>query len=981
MQDEVLTGVHILVVDDNAHLLHAASRLLEKAGYEVLNAATGEEALRVARRVKPDLMLLDVVLPDMDGLEIAQRIKRDTALVDTYVILLSSVKISLDERTEALETVADDYIVRPIPNRELLARVRAMLRIQRAERALREANAALEQRVATRTAELDQANQALRAEVAARQRVEDALRENAEVLRRLVRGTASATGPVFFETLVEELADWLGVRWALVGEISPDAPERVRPLAFWCDSCLKDLEAYDLVGTPCERVQKRDFCVFSSDVVDLFPTDRMLRNLGVVWYAGIPLRDKAEGHAREGKAVGILCAMHDQVIEPPENIAEIFSIFSHRAGAEVIRRQMEDALRESEHKYRELVENANSIIFRMDTEGRVTFLNEFAQRFFGYTEDEILGQPAVGTVVPEKGRHGEDLATMIQDLLHHPDRYPTNENENVRSDGTRVWVAWTNKAIRDAEGRLTGVLCVGNDITARKHIEAALRESERKFRAISNSAQDAILMMDDAGRITFWNDAAERIFGYTRREAMGQVLHELLAPPHYHTAYHEGLTRYRDSGQGCVLGRTLEMTALRKNGEEFPIELSISAIALQGTWHAVGIVRDITRRMQVEDEMRKLSRAVEQSPSTVVITDPEGNIEYVNPKFTQLTGYAPEEVIGENPRLLKSGDHLPEFYEVFWATLTSGGEWRGEFHNQRKNGELYWERAAISSIRGPDGEIQYYVKVGEDMTERKQMEAELKRSNAELQQFAYVISHDLQEPLRMVNGFLTLLAKRYEGQLDDKAQQYIAFAVDGAERMQKMIKALLEYARVNTRGQALVPVDVEDVLARVLHNMRFRIDESQAEITYDALPAVMADSVQLEQVFQNLVGNALKFHDDAPPRIHIAAECGVDAEGREVTVAPEPEVTMMCRFSVRDEGIGIAPEHTEEIFRVFRRLHTRDEYEGTGIGLAICKRIVERHGGRIWVVSELGEGSTFFFTLPMITTISDVDVTTVGASV
>jgi hypothetical protein len=186
-----------------------------------------------------------------------------------------------------------------------------------------------------------------------------------------------------------------------------------------------------------------------------------------------------------------------------------------------------------------------------------------------------------------------------------------------------------------------------------------------------------------------------------------------------------------------------------------------------------------------------------------------------------------------------------------------------------------------------------------------------------------------------------------------------------------MIKALLEYARVNTRGRDLTPVDAEAVLARVLHNMRFRIKESQAgvvgttKITHDPLPTVMADSVQLEQVFQNLIGNALKFRGDAAPRIHIAAECEEDAKSRsDVTVGATSETATMCRFSVRDEGIGIDPKHADEIFQVFRRLHTRDEYEGTGIGLAICKRIVERHGGRIWVESEPGEASTFFFTLP-----------------
>ena len=226
---------------------------------------------------------------------------------------------------------------------------------------------------------------------------------------------------------------------------------------------------------------------------------------------------------------------------------------------------------------------------------------------------------------------------------------------------------------------------------------------------------------------------------------------------------------------------------------------------------------------------------------------------------------------------------------------------------------------------------------------------ELERSNTELQQFAYIASHDLQEPLRAVSGYLQLIRKRYEGKLDKDADEFIAFAVDGASRMQALIEGLLDYSRVGTHGKEFAPTDSEAALKQAEQNLKAAIEESGAEITHDPLPTVTGDDVQLTELLQNLVANAIKFHrPDEPPRIHVSAE---QKDGEWV-------------FSVKDNGIGIAREDTERLFRIFTRLHARDEYEGTGIGLAVCKRIVERHGGRIWVESEPGKGSTFYFTIP-----------------
>ncbi len=370
----------------------------------------------------------------------------------------------------------------------------------------------------------------------------------------------------------------------------------------------------------------------------------------------------------------------------------------------------------------------------------------------------------------------------------------------------------------------------------------------------------------------------------------------------------------------------------------------------------------VVERVRAQEALRlseaKFAGIISISSDAIVSVDEEQRIILFNQGAEQVFGYGAGDVLGQPldlliPAMVREGhrEHVRRFGEGPVAARRMGE--RGQISGLRKDGEVFPADASISKLEV--GGRRIYTAVLRDVTEREQaaealerQAAELARSNAELEQFAYVASHDLQEPLRMVASYTQLLARRYEERLDEDAREFIGYAVDGVTRMQALINDLLAYSRVGTRGGAFEPTHARTVLERVLASLQPAIEESGAVVTFDHLPVVMADALQLEQVFQNLIGNAIKFGGETTPRVHI-------------TATPQGEEWL---FAVQDNGIGIAPEFQDRIFIIFQRLHSRGEYPGTGIGLAICKKIIERHEGRIWIESEVGKGSTFYFTLP-----------------
>jgi signal transduction histidine kinase len=349
-------------------------------------------------------------------------------------------------------------------------------------------------------------------------------------------------------------------------------------------------------------------------------------------------------------------------------------------------------------------------------------------------------------------------------------------------------------------------------------------------------------------------------------------------------------------------------------------------------------------RTLLADTQQRLASLMEHLPEGVLMMDADLRLVLANPAAKSYLADLTDATLGE---ILTHLGGYP------MATLLASTP-EGLYHEIEVGGPagLVFEVAVRPFHMGLAA--RGWVLLIRDSTERKRFEQslaqyadELARSNAELEQFAYVASHDLQEPLRVVTGYVQLLQKRYRKQLDEDADIFIDNAVDGAHRMQQLIQDLLAYSRVGSQGGALEPTRCSAVLERTLKTLRVALEESHAVVTHDALPMVMADAAQLERVLQNLLRNAITFCSESPPVIHIGAE-------RQGT---------MWVLSVRDNGIGIAPEFVDRIFLIFQRLHAQHTYPGTGMGLSICKKIIERHGGRIWVVSQPGKGATFFFTL------------------
>jgi PAS domain S-box-containing protein len=482
------------------------------------------------------------------------------------------------------------------------------------------------------------------------------------------------------------------------------------------------------------------------------------------------------------------------------------------------------------------------------------------------------------------------------------------------------------------------------DELATRGSESAITEQWEQFLAIMDNFPEVLYVVDPRTyRVELVNRAfAEALGGDPAGKLCYEVFQGLEEPCSFCT--NEIILKERKpyawEYHNPVLDRTFAITdqIIRwPDGREMRFEVAV----------------DITERKRAEEELQIKEIFFESAITANSTSDAQGIINQCNPAFLKLWGYdSKEEAIGNSVGsfFVNEADAGP----VLQALATTG-RWEGEFLARRKDGSTFISRGYAAALRDGQGEVIGYQSANLDVTAQRTAEqglqralADLERSNRELEQFAYVASHDLQEPLRMISSYTQLLARRYKDKLDQDAEEFIGFAVDGANRMQRLINDLLAYSRVTTRGKPPEPTDSHAALGEAIKNLAATIDETGAIVTNDDLPTVRADHSQLVRLLQNLIGNAIKFCDDGP-RVHVSAR--------------RDEENGSWVFSVRDNGIGIDPDYHERIFVIFQHLHPKGRYQGTGIGLAVCKRIVERHGGRIWLESSEGQGSTFHFTL------------------
>ena len=625
------------------------------------------------------------------------------------------------------------------------------------------------------------------------------------------------------------------------------------------------------------------------------------------------------------------------------------------------RKHAEAALRDSEERWRATVDSASEGMLIYNRSLAIVSANRAAERILGLAQAELIGKPGFTSMLPCIDEDGAPLASEARPT-RITIRTGTPQTGRVigikRPDGAVTWLSVNTAFLRRAdEADYYGLVSTVSDITAQHDAERRLKESEQRFRRTFELAGSGMAHIGMDRRFTRVNRRLCEILGYSEEELLQLTGRQISHPEDLDIINEQRPRLYK----GEIDRIELEKRYLRKDGSVVWVHftMTVERDAKGAPLYEIAVYEDITQQLETQLRLRESEARFRQTfelAASGIGHVRDGRFVRVNRSLCEIFGYAEGELLG---RHVKELSH-PEDRDVSDAPrerIRRGEAESARFEKRylRADGAVIWCEVAVALVRDVYGVPQYEVAIFDEVTDRKKAEArlreaheELKRSNAELEQFAYVASHDLQEPLRMVASYAQLLGRRYEAKLDGDAREFMAYIVDGASRMKQLIEDLLAYSRVGTKGAEFKRVNAEDALKRALFNLRVAIQEAGAVVTNDPLPTLSGDEVQLGQLLQNLMSNALKFRSDSVPRIHI----GVTESAKEYT------------FEVRDNGIGIEPQYYERIFMVFQRLHNKGEYPGTGIGLAICKKVVERHGGRIWVESRPGAGSSFYFTLP-----------------
>ena len=601
-------------------------------------------------------------------------------------------------------------------------------------------------------------------------------------------------------------------------------------------------------------------------------------------------------------------------------------------------------LRDNQERFKFLSDNNNEAVL-VTVKGKIQLYNKVFIELSGYSESELDGMEDSFLIAEE------DRAAMLK--LVNSRSEETYVSRMLRKNGEIIQIEVVPQNIKYKEQYARLVLIRNLDEIRQR--EASRKESESWFNALFENAAYGVVVMDTDGNILETNNLICEKLQFSKKELEGRNIQSLIHSDDYGMA----VEKFSSIVSGKSLTNTSEERLAKQQGGFMWARSICTKVELgQGNIVIMSLIEDIDDEVQDRDERKKAEKRFEtifnSSPSGIIIYRNEGEIIHVNPAFASMVGERAEKLEGANIFDFTYEDDMKETRKLL-QLLNKGkiNEYDIEKRYVTKTGEVFWAKTWVSLMERSGSDV-YRVAVVENIDRRKKAEQKLEEKNKELteinqelEHFAYVASHDLQEPLRTIASFIQILDKRYGATLDEDGKQFMGFVVEGAKLMQLLIRDLLEYSRVNRLNTDYEKVDLNEVFNTVNRVLKEKIDSTDALILAENLPVIQGNKIQLTQVFQNLIDNAIKFRGKKKPEITITVE----------------ELPSKWRIAVSDNGIGISPEYHQRIFIIFQRLHTHEEYSGTGIGLALCKKIIERHGGEVWVESRKNKGTTFTFTI------------------
>ena len=897
--------LQILLIEDNESDVILLQRTLEKsellAQYLVVKNALGMQA--ALQQKEWDLVISDYRLPDFDG-EAALGIAK--AFDSELPFILVSATVGEEIAIKMMKAGVNDYLMK-----DNLVRLGVVVKKELAEAKIRK---------------------------------ERKMLDNA--LNQISTAVINTDLNNFLQTIVIQLSSSLKADHAFIALNINDDKEALEVIAHAKNGCIANNFIYRLEGTPCENAFESNGCIYVENIAELFPKITLLKQMQIAGYIGIPLINS------HGSSMGILVLLYKAPVKYPEVKQTILRFYSPRIATEIERSNTQKALKESEEFFSAIFKNSRiGIALVAFPDGIIKDINDTFYQQLGYKKEELVGKTttAVGLYKNSTDRD------RIYKIINEKGVVENEQIEFVTKTGL-VFQGLLSIAIINVNGKAFKLFATV-DITAEILAKNALRLSEEKYRNIIANINLGLLEVDRNEIIQVANHSFCKMSGYSMEEIIGKSAKALFAKIESNFKINE-INSERERGISSVYERLI----INKKGEAKHWLISGAPNYNDGgeLVGSLGIHMDITEQKLAEKALKlneeKFKSMVHNISDIITLIDNCGNIIYQSASIKQVLGYEETETIGRNLfEFVHPDDIAMVAFEMEKALLTPGNSNLIEYRFLNSNGEyVMLEGQGNNQLLNPA--IKALIVNSKDITVRKNAEAmliqqahDLSVSNKELEQFAYLASHDLQEPLRMVSSFMNLLEKKYKDALDGTAINYIRYAVDGANRMKQLINDILLYSRLEGKHQQTQPVNLQTVVEEVKTILQHEILANDVTIFTDDLPVVMAVKLDMEQLLQNLVGNAIKYQPAGnKPIIHIT----------------NTERTNDWLIKVKDNGIGIDEKFSDKVFIMFQRLHNKNEYSGTGIGLAICKKIVERNGGNISIESKKGEGSTFIFTIP-----------------